>query len=152
DLDQPQAFERLSRPGTLAVMPSLGETFSNAVYECLERGIPFIASDAGAPAELVAPEDRERVLFEPSSAGVAAALPGPLAKGNARAPAHAAFEPTATSSRWAEIVELPPSRRPAGEPPESVLLGGDAVLDDDCVATLTRAQAVSGADVVTCGI
>jgi glycosyltransferase involved in cell wall biosynthesis len=63
DLDQPEAFARLSRPGTLAVMPSLGETFSNAVYECLERGIPFIASDAGAPAELVAPEDRGRVLF-----------------------------------------------------------------------------------------
>src|SRR5919201_1702724 len=62
DLDQPEALARLCRPGTLAVMPSLGETFSNAVYECLERGIPFIASSAGAPAELVARDDQSRVL------------------------------------------------------------------------------------------
>src|SRR5205807_9426102 len=37
DPDQPEAIAYLSRPGTLAVMPSLGETFSNAVYECLEH-------------------------------------------------------------------------------------------------------------------
>src|SRR5207248_8647187 len=67
ELDQPDALERLARPGTLAVMPSQGESFGNAVYECLEHGIPFISSNAGATPELVAAEDHPRVLFEPTA-------------------------------------------------------------------------------------
>src|SRR5262245_6165475 len=115
DLDQPEAFARLTRPGTLAVMPSLGETFSNAVYECLERGIPFIASDAGAPAELVAPEDRERVLFEPSAAGVAAALQRALSNGDALLPARPAFDATTANEGWAAVVDLEPEPRRRGD-------------------------------------
>jgi glycosyltransferase involved in cell wall biosynthesis len=153
DLDQPEALTRLGRPGTLAVMPSLGETFSNAVYECLERGIPFIASDAGAPAELVAPEDRERVLFEPSAAGVAAALRRVLADADALRPARPAFDAATATDLWAQVIELEPELRPDGEAPDSVILCGDGdELDDGCVETLARAQAVSGADIVTCGV
>jgi glycosyltransferase involved in cell wall biosynthesis len=153
DLDQPQAFARLSRPGTLAVMPSLGETFSNAVFECLERGIPFLASDAGAPAELVAPEDRDRVLFEPSADGVAAALRRALSNGDALRPARAAFDAATACERWAEVVEFQPEARPRGEPADSIVVSDETeVLDEDCVELLTQAQAASGADVVTCGV
>jgi glycosyltransferase involved in cell wall biosynthesis len=173
DLDQPQALARLSRPGTLAVMPSLGETFSNAVYECLERGIPFIASDAGAPAELVAPEDRARVLFEPSGEGVAAALTRALSNGDALRAARPAFEAGTAYEQWARVIELEPEARPRAEAPPRVevvlrseaasalpasssewviLVDEEDVLDDDLLETLVRAQAASGADVVTCGI
>src|SRR5207247_6244531 len=104
DLDQPEAFARLSRPGTLAVIPSLGETFSNAVYECLERGIPFIASDAGAPTELVAPEDRDRVLFDASATGVATALRRSLSSADALRPARAASDPATAVARGADVL------------------------------------------------
>ena len=69
ELDQHQALERLKRFGTLAVMPSLEDNSPNTVYECLEAGIPFVASNVGGIAELVAPEDRQRVLFEPTPGG-----------------------------------------------------------------------------------
>jgi glycosyltransferase involved in cell wall biosynthesis len=153
ELDQPEAFERLSRPGTLAVMPSLGETFSNAVYECLERGIPFIASDAGAPAELVAAEDRDRVLFEPSVDGVAAALRRALSNGETLRPARPAFDPATGYEQWAAVVDLQPEARRRRDGADSVVIRDeDDVLDDDCVELLTKAQAVSGAGVVTCGV
>ena len=74
ELDQHEALARLGRPGTLAVMPSLGETLGNTVLECLEHGIPFIATNAGGVPELVTPEDRHRVLFEPTPEGVESAL------------------------------------------------------------------------------
>ena len=59
-----------NRPGTLAVMPSLQDNSPNTVYECLEHGIPFIASNVGGVPELIAPEDHARVLFEPTSEGL----------------------------------------------------------------------------------
>lgn len=153
DLDQPEAIALLSRPGTLAVMPSLGETFSNAVYECLERGIPFIASDAGAPPELVAPEDRDRALFEPSASGVADALRRALANGNALTPVRPAFDATSAREGWTKVVERPPEPRGTSEDTGAVVVHADGCeLDDDCVETLRRARAASGADVVTCGV
>jgi glycosyltransferase involved in cell wall biosynthesis len=155
ELDQPEAFALLSRPGTLAVMPSLGETFSNAVYECLERGIPFIAADAGAPAELVAPEDRDRVLFEPSAEGVTDALQRALSNGDAVRPARPAFDAATAYDAWTRVVGLEPEAptRTPTEPSEWVVLSDqDDVLDEDGLDVLARAQAASGADVVTCGI
>jgi glycosyltransferase involved in cell wall biosynthesis len=153
DLDQPDALARLSRPGTLAVMPSHGETFSNAVYECLERGIPFIASDAGAPVELVAAEDRSRVLFDASPEGVATALRRALQSAEALRPARAAFDPAAAAGEWAGILELQPQPLPHDISDDSIVVRDEEdVLDDECLETLARAQAASGADVVTCGV
>jgi glycosyltransferase involved in cell wall biosynthesis len=153
DLDQPEAFALLSRPGTLAVMPSLGETFSNAVYECLERGIPFIASDAGAPAELVAVEDRERVLFDASADGVSAALRRALSNGEALRPARAAFDPATALEKWTRVLELELEARPQEDAADCMLLQhAEDMLDDDCVEILQRVQVASGADVITCGI
>jgi glycosyltransferase involved in cell wall biosynthesis len=153
DLDQPEAFARLRRPGTLAVMPSLGETFSNAVYECLERGIPFIASDAGAPAELVAPEDRDRVLFEPSAEGVATALRHALSNGNALRPARAAFDAATGYRRWEDVVAMQPRAAERHDSADWTVVRNDGdLLDNDCVDILARAQSASGADVVTCGV
>jgi glycosyltransferase involved in cell wall biosynthesis len=157
DLDQPEALARLSRAGTLAVMPSLGETFSNAVYECLERGIPFIASDAGAPRELVADEDRPRVLFEPTAEGVAAALRRVLHDSNGPRPARSAVEAHTAYDAWANVVRMTPEDPSAAterRTPDDLTLLVDERDDPEprLEETLRRAQAASGADVVTCGV
>jgi glycosyltransferase involved in cell wall biosynthesis len=156
DLDQPEALARLSRPGTLAVMPSLGESFSNAVYECLERRIPFIASDAGAPRELVAAEDRPRVLFEPTAEGVAAALRRALQSSDAARPASPAFDAHAPYDAWADVVRMTPQQDAPREPTSAadfaVVLAEHDQPDPQLEETLRRAQAASAADVVTCGL
>ena len=60
-----EAVAYLSRPGRLAVIPSLLENSSIAVMECLHAGIPFVAAATGGTPELIAPEDRERALVAP---------------------------------------------------------------------------------------
>jgi glycosyltransferase involved in cell wall biosynthesis len=156
DLDQPEALARLSRPGTLAVMPSFGETFSNAVYECLERGIPFIASDAGAPRELVAADDRARVLFEPTPEGVAAALRRTLRDSDGLRPARPAFDAAAAYDAWGDVVQTTPQLEVdmtrASADDFVLLLAENDEPQPNLEETLRRAQAASGADVVTCGV
>jgi glycosyltransferase involved in cell wall biosynthesis len=132
ELDQRQALERLKRPGTLVVMPSLQENSPNTVYECLEEGIPFIASNVGGVPELIAPADRARVLFEPTPKGVEAALRHMLAEGNVPAPARPAFDPRASFGRWAEVIEMQPQRRPDDE--------GDADVQVDVVVVRRQSQ------------
>jgi Glycosyl transferase family 2/Glycosyl transferases group 1 len=142
-LDQPEALARLARPGTLAVMPSFAETFGNTVRECLDYGIPFVASDAAAICELIAPEDRPRVLFEPTARGVEAALRQALAGPEAVRPARAAFDAADSFAAWAKVMETPPQTRARAEAEPSPV---DVVVvqrhsDDSlarCLAGLTR--------------
>src|SRR5436190_1872811 len=95
ELDQTEALERLAHPGTLAVMPSFAETYGNTVRECLDYGIPFRASTAAAIEELVAPEDRPRVLFQATARGMAAALQAAAADPDALRPVRPACDPGA---------------------------------------------------------
>jgi glycosyltransferase involved in cell wall biosynthesis len=110
-LGQEEALARLGEPGTLAVMPSLEDNSPNTVYECLERGIRFVASSTGGIGELVAPDDRARVLFEPTPEGVEAALRGALAGREPFRPARPAFDAATSLERWAEVVATPPPLR-----------------------------------------
>jgi glycosyltransferase involved in cell wall biosynthesis len=167
-LDQPEALARLSRPGTLAVMPSLADNSPNAVYECLERSIPFLASAAGGTGELIAEEDRARVTFDPTPEGVAGAISRALAADGALRPVRPAFDPLSSLERWADAIGVGPSAPEArntvepaivsrAEAPTTdadwvVLLEPDDAPAPELVDNLTRAQAASGADVVTCGI
>ena len=153
-LDQPEALAHLSRPGTLAVMPSAGETFSNAVYECLERGIPFIASNAGAPPELVAEADHDRVLFEPTATGIAGALRHALRDGRSVQPARLAFDPNDSVEAWQEVVGAgPATAERVGETDRAdYVLVPPRQIDGGVLDTLSDAAAASGADVVTCGV
>ena len=147
ELDQHDALARLSRPGTLAVMPSLEDNSPNVVYECLERGIPFVASAVGGTSELVAPEDRERVLFEPTPEGVARALQHAVTTADVLRPARPAFDHSLAVRRWGDVVARD------GTSALSPADGSDdwAVLEPDVADPLFRAQAATGADVVTCG-
>jgi glycosyltransferase involved in cell wall biosynthesis len=137
ELEQDEALRRLQRPGTLVVMPSLQENSPNVVYECLEHGIPFIASAVGGVPELVEPD----ALFEPTAAGLERALRRILANGVVPPPPRALFDRDAPLDRWREVLKLRPAPRAAAHPH-----GGD-VLD-----MLRHAQATTSADVVTCGV
>lgn len=114
-LDQHEAITRLRRPGTLAVMPSFAEVFGNTVRECLEHEVPFLASDTAALCELVAEEDRARVLCEPSAEALAEALRRALVDpGVSLRPARAAFDDVESLRRWEEVLALVPRRVGAG--------------------------------------
>jgi glycosyltransferase involved in cell wall biosynthesis len=156
-LDQHEALDRLRRPGTLAVMPSFEENSPNVIYECLENGIPFIASTAAGIRELVAPEDHARVLVAPTEDGIAAGLRRALANGEPFRPARPAYDEEDSLRRWEEVLALPARQfPPAGTtepgPDWSLSIGKEDVPEAGFVETLVRAQQVSGADIVTCGL
>jgi glycosyltransferase involved in cell wall biosynthesis len=207
ELNQQEALERLSRPGTLAVIPSLAENSPNVVYECLEARIPFLASAAGGIGELVAAEDRARVLFDPTAEGVAAALERVLVQRDALRPVRPAFEGGEVLRGWADVAAMKPGavaqlrERPAVDVvvvergsmeaserclsalarqsyerlhvirstgvsvaaarDEGLRAGGaewvvfmdqEDAPEPELLEVLVRAQAASGADVVTCGL
>lgn len=62
EFQQVEALEYLLGGNRLAVMPSIIENSSLAVYEAAICGIPFIASDSGGTPELVQASDRPHVL------------------------------------------------------------------------------------------
>jgi glycosyltransferase involved in cell wall biosynthesis len=147
ELDRSGALEQLKQPGTLAVMPSLLENSPYAVAECIEHGIPFLAADVGGTPELVAEEDRARVLQPPTVEAFTAALEEALEHGVA--PARPAVPPEDSLAHWLHVVE---TVTPAGTPPASTATGWARVgdPDDTVVDALTRASA--DADVVTCAV
>ena len=75
--NQLQVISYLTERPRIAVMPSLIENSTMAVYEALIYKIPFVASNSGGTPELVAPEHHEETLV--------AARPRDLANGLERA-------------------------------------------------------------------
>lgn len=69
-LDTFQAVDYLHGEGRLAVLAALHDNSPYTVMECVYHGIPFISSDVGGVAELIAPESREAVLYPPTPAGL----------------------------------------------------------------------------------
>src|SRR5947207_1334469 len=115
-LEREQALADLRRPGTLAVMPSLLDNSPNTVAECVECGIPFIASATGGIPELVAKADRERVLFGPTADDLAATLERVLTS-SSFAPARPARRARDALDSWLELVDMVrPSSAPAVRP------------------------------------
>src|SRR5436190_17543502 len=135
ELDQAEALARLKRAGTLAVTPSLGDNSPNTVYECIEHGIPLIASNDGGIPELVAADDRTRVLFEPTPESMAGALRRAIAGEEMLRPPRAAFSGAVSSQAWAELLELRPEHSSAtreGGPVDVVVVhpGSTEALED----------------------
>jgi glycosyltransferase involved in cell wall biosynthesis len=167
-LDRARAIEELRQPGTLVVLPTLLENSPYAVAECLEHGIPFVASRVGGLPELIAEPDRDRVLAEPTAGAFALAVARALM--GAIAPARPAKSPDAELEEWLRLVETVrprPRLQSSGvtslevvEPTtvedasaEWVVLVDDADAPDaDMVEALVSAQAASGADVVTTAV
>jgi hypothetical protein len=84
------------------------------VSECIEQGIPFIATDTGGIAELVAEGDRGRVLCTPTEHGLAEALRRALAGRPTFAPAQAGQSARDSLDAWFALVETVAPRRPNG--------------------------------------
>lgn len=71
DRNQPEALSLLCERDVIAVMPSLIENSSMAVYETLEQRVPFIASSVGGTPELIDEADHEACLVEPTAHALA---------------------------------------------------------------------------------
>jgi glycosyltransferase involved in cell wall biosynthesis len=165
-LDRTGALDELRRPGTLAVMPSLLENSPYAVAECIEHGVPFLAADVGGTPELVAAEDRARVLHPPTPDDFASALEQALRSESGVESARPARPPEDSLAAWLELIEtVEPARRATGPVPQRVahgleqadaewlvFVGEDDVPGDGLVDALVVAQAASGADVVTTAV
>ena len=121
ELEREAALEELREGGTLAVMPSLLDNSPNTVGECIEAGIPFIATDAGGIPELVAEADRSRVLCRPTASDLAAALRRALTSRPGFDPALPPHEPRESLDAWLELVgRVSPSASQPGRPPARV--------------------------------
>jgi hypothetical protein len=103
DLSREAALEELRTAGTLAVMPSLLDNSPNTVSECIENGIPFVSTNTGGIPELVAEQDRARVLCEPTAAALAERLGTALRDGFT--PARPARAAQASVDAWLEVVD-----------------------------------------------
>jgi glycosyltransferase involved in cell wall biosynthesis len=109
---QEEALEYLQRPGVLAVIPSRAENSPCAVAECLQLALPFLATDSGGTAELVAPEDRDLCLF-PLDPGVLAARLGRILQSGHRA-ARSAISRADTLATWLRLTEHGAAKCDAG--------------------------------------
>lgn len=81
DKNQPAALSHMCSRDMIAVMPSLIENSTMAVYETLENNIPFIATAVGGTPELIDPKDHERSLVAPRAQDLANQLERALTEG-----------------------------------------------------------------------
>jgi GT2 family glycosyltransferase len=100
DRSREEALAYLAAPGRLAVMPARADNVPCTVQECLQLGIPFLATDVGGTAELVAPADRPGVLCAPDVDTFSARLVEILADG--QRPARLAVDPVENARAWVE--------------------------------------------------
>lgn len=70
DYSREAALRYLQGGRRLAIMPSFEENSPCAIQECLELGIPFIASSGSGGEELIAPESRGDCCFVPTVASL----------------------------------------------------------------------------------
>jgi glycosyltransferase involved in cell wall biosynthesis len=96
--NQPEALSYLCAAPRIAVMPSIIENSTMAVYEALVHKIPFVASKVGGTPELVSPAHWDEVLTEPHPEPLAAALGRVLREGGTVA--EAAFNNEDNLSTW----------------------------------------------------
>jgi glycosyltransferase involved in cell wall biosynthesis len=101
DLQQHDALNYLLGGNRLAVMPSAIENSSLAVYEAAMCQIPFVASDTGGTAELIATADHATMLCDPHPIPLAERLADALnAGGRIATPS---FDNTANLQTWVDF-------------------------------------------------
>ncbi len=99
--DQEEALGYLLRSRALAIIPSLAENSPCVVAECLQLGIPFVASDSGGTAELVHEQDRAHCLVPPNPEAMSQALLRCLESGQERG--RMAIPQAETVQRWIDF-------------------------------------------------
>jgi glycosyltransferase involved in cell wall biosynthesis len=98
DKNQPEALAFLTERDLIAVMPSLIENSTMAVYETLEQRVAFIATSVGGTPELVAERDHAECLVEPTAQDLADRLAVALREGQVIA--HPQFSNDANRDVW----------------------------------------------------
>jgi glycosyltransferase involved in cell wall biosynthesis len=81
EFGQPEAVAYLLGRKAVAIMPSPFDNSPCTIYEAMQFGFPFFASENGGIPELIHPEDRARVLFPYSAQGIARSLGRALDEG-----------------------------------------------------------------------
>jgi len=150
-LDQHEALDYLrGQPAALPVIPSLVDNLPCVVNECLQEGLPFVATDTGGIPELVADEDRELCLCAPDPQALATAIRAFL--DTAPCALRPAETPEAIDGRWLATFDYVLAHRSAWTsasgapaPPVSVVLLTHAGHADP--ATLRSIEAQVDADV-----
>ncbi|WP_170138513.1 glycosyltransferase [Rhodobium orientis] len=74
DYSSAEALDYLRKPGRLAIIPSLIDNAPFTVFECIYERIAMITADRGGGPEMILPEDRPHVVFEPIPSVLAALL------------------------------------------------------------------------------
>lgn len=111
DYSQEQALEYLSKPGRVAVMPSLADNSPCVVYECMQKQIPFVATTGSGADELVHPDCWPAIMCQPNAEALSERLSDVLAQGAATAwPRFEAAENLATWKAWNQMLADPASR------------------------------------------
>jgi glycosyltransferase involved in cell wall biosynthesis len=105
NLSREHALRRLRRSGTLVVIPSKVENAPCVVVECIEEGIPFLASRAGGTPELIAEADAPEVLVAPTAESIGAALGRVLLLGARRASPSPSLARSVVAGAWRGIVD-----------------------------------------------
>lgn len=98
DLNQPEALSLMCARDMIAVMPSLIENSTMAVYEALVHKIPFVATAVGGTSELIDPADHDACLVPPDTEALALRLKGALEDGHPLA--RPAFDNDANLATW----------------------------------------------------
>jgi glycosyltransferase involved in cell wall biosynthesis len=126
DYSQEQALDYLSKPGRVAIMPSLADNSPCVVYECMQQQIPFIATSGSGADELVHTDCWPSVMCEPNAIALTGRLLEVLAKGAAVAwPRFGAEENLATWKAWSDLLADPRAREALfGKPASASTVAG----------------------------
>lgn len=96
--ERDDAIRYLQEPGRVALIPSLSETMSYTVLECLWAGIPFLASKVGGIPELIHPDQIDQATFMPNPSSLSDKLIKALNDGVQ--PSEPAFDIEENEKRW----------------------------------------------------
>lgn len=113
-----EAIEYLRQGNILAVVASKSDNLPYVVVECLENGIPVMASNVGGIPELILSKEH---LFSNGQNGLIEKLREMLFVG--WTPVKSGYDPERARSQWAEILSRQPVQEPAAEySPEDVTI------------------------------
>jgi len=138
NFDPQETINYLRSHDCLVVVPSFRENLPYAVYECLENGIPMLASDAGGIPELIADADRERIMIAADPTKLAEAMGYALRDG--AKPGRLSFDPSdvalkhlALHAKLVDEAKRPVKRHAATDlkpPAVAALIYGHGRLDE----------------------
>lgn len=125
--DQEQALNYLKGGARLAVMPSLADNSPCVILECLNEGIPFIATSGSGGEELLLPECHSDCLFEPKVEALTSKMIGAISLGvRTGVPSFDPEESEQALLRWVNAILAKQAEEPTAEQKEPA--GSDVLI------------------------